>query len=982
MKPMNPDTWSRVRVIFREAVELDPGQRAAFLDDACREQVELRAEVESLLDADETAGDFLVHSAGEYAAELLLDEGQETDEELEAIPPYVLRGVLGRGGMGTVYLAERDDGQFDQQVALKLIPRHRADPELARRFLVERQILASLVHRGIARLYDGGVTQDGRPYFAMEYVEGEAITRYSESRQLDVESRLKLFEDVCQAVEYAQQRLVVHRDLKPNNILVNAQGEVKLLDFGIAKLLDDPMQKMIDQTQDAARMLTPEYSAPEQLRGEPVSTATDVYALGAILYELLSGRKPHGQGLVDVVSRRLGDGETTRLSQVVENPRLRRQLKGDLENIVAKALEAQPELRYPTAAALLDDLRRHRKGLPVLAAAPTWRYRSGKFLRRHALALGAATLIVLTLVGGSGAVLWQSRIAAREAQRATEVKDFLLSIFSARDPAESGGEDVAASVLLTRGSERVRRELADDPPLQAEMLRELGRIHSSLGDYPTAREHYADALDILETSGVGKRERAQSLVDLATVAVYDESVAEAESLLRVALPLVNPRSKKDAVVYSSLISSLASALRMQGRFDEAAPLFQEALDLDQRLYGQRSLEAAKDLANLAVYLDEVGNSDESVNSLRQVLEIRQERLPPEHPDIASSLHNLGEILRNAGNIDESESVLREAVRIRRKIYAGSHPRLSQTIRSLGRTLQSKDDFAGAEEAYQECYAMSRELLGDQSQAVALVVNDLATIAFYRGDLVLAARRFRNVADTFEADLSPSHPTVLTVRSNIATIELQRGAFEAAEAVYEGVLQRRREQFDADHPSVSDGIRNVAIARRLQGRPSAATPLYREVLQSYDTRYGPDHQDTAGTRTRLAEALCDQGQYSEAEAIIRAGVESFARIFPDGHRRQADALLVMGRILMESDQLEPGFAAMKFAEQMYLSQVGVDHRESVLTRCSIAACQLRLGNQIDAKAGAMLDVPKLIEAYPDGHPDRARLLVELRSVVGY
>jgi len=976
MSAFDPKTWTRVGAVLREALELGASERDRFLDRACGDDVELRREVQALLDADESAGDFLSGSAGEFAADLL-DE-VEAEQELEDIPPYHLRELIGRGGMGSVYLAERSDGEFEQKVALKIIPPHRAEPDLARRFRQERQILASLVHPGIARLYDGGVTEDGRPFFAMEYVEGVPLTQHAEEHRMDVEARVRLFEDVCDPVEYAQQRLVVHRDLKPGNILVTQEGEVKLLDFGIAKLLDDPLRSTAEQTQDAARMLTPEYAAPEQLRGEAVSTATDVYALGAILYELLSGKKPHGRGLADVISQRLGDEPTTRLSQAAMDPALRRRLRGDLENIVAKALEVDAARRYRTAGALLDDLRRYRQGLPVSAAAPTWSYRANKFVRRNVLGVSAAAMLVLVLLVGTGLVLRQSRIATREARRAQEAKEFLVNVFASRDPAQSGGQDPPASELLARGAARIRAELGDEPELRAELLAELGRVYRELGQYAEARRLYRDALSTLEEMNAPARDRARALIDISGIAIFEGHAAEAESLLALAEPMLRDR---ETALYSSWMANHGAALRVQGRYDEAEPDYRGALALDRRLHGVRSLPVALSLNNLYVLLSDLGREAEGLEALREATEIRREELPPHHPDLAAGLHNLGAALRNSGELEESEAAFEEAIEIRRVVYEGSHPLLAGSIRGYGMTLQRADRLEEAEAAYLEAYEMARARLGDQHETVALALNDLATIAFYRDDLKLSADRFRQSADIFEANLSPTHPTVLTLRSNIATIEARRGAYAEAEEVYLEVLRARREQFDEDHPSVIEGVRNVAIARRLQGDASGALELHRQALAAYERTLGSHHQETAWTRVRVAETLCELGRPDEAEAPAREAVASFQAEFPDGHRRTADALRVLGRALLEMGRLEEALTTLRESQAIAEAQAGVDHSDAIFSRCTISLCLLRAGKREEASAIAAVDLPALQDNFVEAHPDRRRLERELAELAG-
>src|SRR5262245_8366923 len=488
----------RVARIFGEALERPAAERRAFLDAACASAPELRAEAESLLAAHEQAGGFLdeIDTAREAA---LLDATAEPEPpEGRRVGPYRLLREVGRGGMGVVYLAERVEGGFEQRAAIKLVKRGMDTDAILRRFLRERQILAGLEHASVARLLDGGVTDDGHPYFAMEYVDGEPLTVYCENRQLGIEARLRLFEEACRAVQHAHGKLVVHRDLKPSNMLVTGEGRLKLLDFEIAKLLtEDDDATAITLTQVGTRVLTPDYAAPEQVRGEPVTTATDVYALGVVLYELLAGRLPHGgeRRSLGEMARAICEEEPRAPSMAAAaQPRRARELRGDLDTVVLKALSKEPSRRYASAEALAEDIRRFLSGHPVRARRDTVGYVVTKFVRRHKVGVAAATVAVLSLLLGLAGTAWQAAVAARErdrarleAERAEKVKEFLVGLFKASDPAESTGEAITARELMDRGAERIEKELAGHPSLQAELFEIVAGISHELGRYEQAR---------------------------------------------------------------------------------------------------------------------------------------------------------------------------------------------------------------------------------------------------------------------------------------------------------------------------------------------------------------------------------------------------------------------------------------------------------------------------------------------------------------
>ncbi|MEL6615395.1 MAG: serine/threonine-protein kinase, partial [Bacteroidota bacterium] len=520
----------RALEIVAEAYDVPDDARAAFVAEACAGDAALLHAVQALLAVDDQSHDFL--DGGMVG---VLDASPPPAEDVGG---YRVVGELGRGGMGVVYAAERVDGTFEKTVALKLVQSAKATPETARRFARERRVLARLDHPGIARLLDGGVTPDGRPYFIMERVEGEPITRYADARGLDLEQRLRLALDACDAVAHAHRLLIVHRDLKPSNVFVGEDEtgapRVKLLDFGIAKALDEDDEDVLTRTGGA---LTPAYAAPEQVSGDPVTASTDVYALGVILYELLVGRRPYSfpSYALAEVARVVREADPTRPSDAAETasgggagrgkgeegrgdgsgdsgapaangdvplaPEAPRwaaapaRLRGDLDAIVLQALRKEPERRYATAADLADDLRRHLDGRPVLARGDGLGYRASRFVRRHRAAVAASGALVLALLVGVGAVLWQARETAREAARANATLDYVLGMFEAVDPVELEGGELTPEALLAPGLRRAAA-LDDQPLVQASLLEGLGRLGVGLGVFATADSVLQRAIDL------------------------------------------------------------------------------------------------------------------------------------------------------------------------------------------------------------------------------------------------------------------------------------------------------------------------------------------------------------------------------------------------------------------------------------------------------------------------------------------------------
>jgi serine/threonine protein kinase len=504
---MAASDWTQVRKLFEQAMDLPAAERAAFLEHGCAGDDALRAEVEALLAADARAAREKT-ALGVAAPELLQALNEDGRDDLRdrlvglRLGPWRLLREIGRGGMGAVYLAERDDGEYTQQAAIKLVRPGWDVGELLQRFRAERQILATLNHPNIARLLDGGVSSDGKPYLVLEYVEGCEIGRYCNERQLGIEARLRLFLTVCDAVTHAHRRLVVHRDLKPSNIMIDSNGQVKLLDFGIAKLIEQDASL----TASASRMFTPEYAAPEQVRGEAVTTGVDVYALGLLLYDLLTGRRPYGatastpaayeQAILTQEPQRPSqaavqhdtEGATRSAEHAaarsVDPAQLSAQLRGDLDAIVLKALRKEPEQRYDAVATFAEDVQNYLERKPVTARRGNLRYRTMRFLQRHAFATALSAIALVSLVVGLGVALWQAEQARAEASKSRAALDFMTGLFTLADPVAAQGERITARELLTTGSQRIREQLLDQPAARAELLRALGDAYRACTTTP------------------------------------------------------------------------------------------------------------------------------------------------------------------------------------------------------------------------------------------------------------------------------------------------------------------------------------------------------------------------------------------------------------------------------------------------------------------------------------------------------------------
>ena len=733
------ERWQRVEAVLDAALAHDPSHWPALLDERCSDDPDLRAEVEALLGRLDTARRFLDSPpAGTAAA--LLSEARTAAPSLEGtrVGAYRIVREIGRGGMARVFLAERADGAFTQQVALKLLrPGLDTDLDLAR-FRAERQILATLSHPNVARLLDGGVTEDGRPYLVLEYVDGQPIDKWCDARALTVAQRVDLFLTVVDATQHAHTSLVVHRDLKPSNVLVDGAGTVKLLDFGLAKLVQSDTAPTSAYAPPTTRLghrwMTPEYAAPEQIRGEPVTTLTDVYQLGAVLYELLSGRLPFGtragdgRALEDAVLRDAPAPPST----VASTEAARRALRGDLDAIVLKALRKEPERRYASAAALLDDLERHRDGRPVLARPDDAWYRVRRFCGRHRAAVtGAALVGALSAAYVGTVVVGRARIQRAlvdqtlSARKAEQVTDFMLGLFEASESGQALTDTVTARQLLSRGLARART-LSGQPELQAQMLGVIGRIDAQLADNAGATRLLDEAL------AIERRLHAAPHADIAAalehLARVHELVRDVDGTLRLRREALAQRRALSGDADPKTVDALyglAFALHMAGNEREAGPLFDRWLALVARQPAESSAARADELESAAELLEMRGQYARAESTYRRVLAIERAVYGEEHPMVAGTTSDLAELVMYRGDTAGGVALRRQAVAIMRRAYPEGHPQLANELRLLGTMLSRQHRYEEALPLLRESLAMQRRFRGSDALDVATVELDVA-----------------------------------------------------------------------------------------------------------------------------------------------------------------------------------------------------------------------------------------------------------------
>ncbi len=855
--------WDQISHLLDEVLDLPSDQRNAYLASACADNPTLRREVETLLDFESEAQEKIGESVMTFAPRLL----PETDEVLpppaemaegERIGSYRIVRQLGQGGMGIVYLAQRADGLFEQAVAIKLIKRGFDTDDLLSRFTYERQILAALDHPNIARLYDGGMTSDGRPYFIMEYVDGVPLNDYCDHKRLTTKQRLALFRTVCRAVQYAHQNLIVHRDLKPSNILVTEDRTVKLLDFGIAKLLDEEdAEQTAPVTRPGMRFLTPEYASPEQIRGEAITTATDVYQLGVLLYELLTGRRPYRltERLKYEIERVILEEEPTRPSMVVGQTQevrqgkditqitpemvskarsttaegLQRRLSGDLDNIVLKALKKDLGERYGTVEQFAEDLKRHLVGLPVSARRETLAYRTRKFVQRNKAGVAAAVAIAVLLVSVAGLAMVFAMTTARQNQQITQERDkarqvtaLLADLFKMSDPRQAQGETVTAREMLDAGAERVEEELSDQPDVQAEMMGVMSQVYRSLGLFDPAEDLAREALRLRQDFfGQQHLDVALSMNDLGLVLRDKGNYAAAESLHQQALATQRSLLGNEHPEIARSLSNLGAVLGMRGKPREAELFFREALAMQRKLLGNNHEDVPKSLTNLATALRNQANYEAAELLYREALEIRRKLLSAKHPDVAWTLTNLASLLTQQGKYDDAEPLFREALAIQREVLDEENLTVAWTLYNLALMLSRKGDYHEAEALHREALTMRRNLLGPEHPDVGRSLNGLAWVLSRKGDYDEAEALYRE-ALTMRRNLhGPEHPDVARCLNNLASVLSRKGDYDEAEPLFLEALALYREKV-SEEPSMVQKIREgLADLYTAWGKPEAA-----------------------------------------------------------------------------------------------------------------------------------------------------------------
>jgi len=946
---------------FDQLVDLEPGERARRLSALERADPELASLLERMLAADDGDTELLAGPLADRSPSLLSAAlsvrsapagGDRTGEE---VGRYRLLSLLGRGGMAEVWLAERADGEFEQRVAIKLVRPEVGSEAVLARFLRERRILARLEHPGIAHLLDGGRTESGEPYFVLEHVDGTPVTEWCTARSSPLEERLRLMIEVCEAVDHAHRSLVVHRDLKPSNVLVDRAGRPKLLDFGIAKLLARMPGDLAasGETRLGAVAFTPAYAAPEQILGEPVTTATDVYALGVLLYELTTGEKPNQRSTrlpLPVLAREV-EAETVerpseRLRRAIaagtarpEARRLAAGLEGDLDTIILKALHRHPGRRYPSAAALGEDLRRLLAGHPVAARPDNLTYRASRFIGRHRWAVVAALLVAVSVLGGLAVSLWQARIARAEARRADRVKGFLVDLFREADPSHTQGATITAREILATGASRVGRELRSEPEVQAELLDVIAQVESSLGLYKAAEQRARTVIALRSRLyGPSALETAASRTTLAEALYELGQSAAARRELAAAGAAIAALDKESSDTANRFASVRVSILWENGETEEALAEARRRLALAQAQDGPESLPAARwQIALVGLLADSWQAAEAHALALPALAALQ--RAPEASPvEIAAARVLVGETLAFAGEKKQGADLQLSGVQLARQTLGPRHPTVAFDELKYGFALLELHRAAEAEPVLRDAYSILMPL---QHFEAGTALRNLGFAAMKRHHFAEAERRFSEAEKVFRARLPSDHIYIRAARLSRTSALVSLGRLAEAETGLR-VLARDFERIQGPQGnSVRTALAILGEVRRRRGDVAEALALHHRERDIALAIFGTTEHSAVATAD-LGIALDHLARptpegLAEARARTDEGIAVLRKIDPENPRLD-ELLVASGRLALHSGDRARAVADLAEAEPRLAARWGEADAEVREARALLATAR--------------------------------------------
>jgi non-specific serine/threonine protein kinase/serine/threonine-protein kinase len=846
----------------------------------------------------------------------------ESSGRPERIGRYRILDVLGQGGMGIVYLAEQSE-PIRRRVALKLVKLGMDSRQVIARFESERQALALMNHPHVAKVFDAGISEDGRPYFVMEHVSGLPITDYADRHRLTVRERLELVLQTCAALQHAHQKGIIHRDVKPSNVLVALEDErpsVKVIDFGVAKATSQRLTERTVHTRLGVLIGTPEYMSPEQagLTALDVDTRADVYSLGVVLYELLVGalpfdprelRRAAGLEMLRIIREVEPPRPTVRISSLGDRaeevarrrhtdvPSLARRVRGELEWITLRAMEKDPARRYAAISELAADIERHLSDLPVLAGPPSVAYRTGKFVRRHRWAVAALSVAAVGLAAFAATMAWQSARTARErdranreAQTARQALEFLTGLFEVSNPSQARGSSITAREILDRGAGKLDSELGGEPRIRATLLLTIGRVYQSLGLYDAGESLIARALEL-------RRELlGEDDPDTLTAADHEGSVLhaqgkleESEAYFRRALEGRSRVLGPDHPDTISSLNNLALLLQDAGKLPESEQLEREAVERWRRVRGDDDHDTLTAMHNLALVLGRQAKHEEAERYARQVVEGFRRILGNDHPDTLASLNNLAQLLKEVDRLDEAEALYHEALLGRRRVLGHDHPDTLLSIGNLSGIYMKRGDLESALRHEREALEGYRRVVGNDHPDTLRTVNNVAYILGSQGKLDDAEPFYREALEGRRRVLGPDHPSTLTSINNMGFLLREKGRFEESGRYYREALEGRRRVLGQDHPHTLQSLNNVGRILVLQGRAEEAVAYHVEALAGYRRIRGNEHVDTLDCLVQLGRAYAAAGRFAQAEQVLVEAHTGLAQAGSDAAAQAASGL---------------------------------------------------------------------------------------------
>jgi serine/threonine-protein kinase len=844
---MDATRWSRVQTLFHAAADMPPTAQRDYLEAQCGDDPSLVGETLSLLAEDAHGGSLLDHGMAAIAQDMF-GPTPSSGAPSQSFGPYRLTRMLGEGGMGVVYLGQRED--LGTVAAVKILRDAWLSPARRERFAAEQRTLAQLNHPLIARLYDAGTLSDGTPWFVMEYVEGVPLTTYCRTHTLSIVERLRLFRSICEAVQHAHRHLVVHRDLKPSNILVTNDGGVKLLDFGIAKQLEGA-GRPADQTRTALRLLTPAYAAPEQLSGGQIGIHTDVYALGVILYELLTGALPFDRDGLDASEAAAGGLRAAERPSLAAKRRTtpsatagnaRRLSSGewaDLDVLCLRAMHDDPARRYVTVDALIRDVDHFLAGEPLEARPDSVRYRIGKFVRRNRQTVAATTtllvLIVSLVVYYTVSLTHARNEALAESARAQRIQRFTLNLFDGGDKVAGPAESLRVVTLLDRGLQEAR-SLGAEPAVEADLDVTLGGIYQQLGNFARA--------DSLLTSALGNRRRlfgpnhpdvASSLVALSALRNEQAKFEEAERLAREGLETARRTLPANHPEIAKATVALGNALQARGQYDKAIPVLDDAVTL----YSEAGATA----------------------------------------DLAGSLSALADAHFYAGHYDISDSLNRRVLPVYRQLYGDRHPRVADALLNLAATQFDRGKYADAERLDRQALDITTAFYGPDSHQAADVMTIVGRVLVRDKRPDEAATLLQQALAIRERVFGPMHPSVASTLNELGNVAIRRNQLDEAERLFRRMLEIYHAAYGDKHFLIGTATSNLGGVYHARHQYAAAETLFREAVRMFVATQGENHVNTAIARVKLGRTLLAERRFRDAVAESGAGHDLLAKQAP-------------------------------------------------------------------------------------------------------